>query len=229
MVFDERVPMRDGVTLSADIYLPVTTPPWSAVLLRTPYDNSAPRYVEWARRFVQGGYAFVVEDCRGRYDSGGDFYAWHNEASDGFDTQEWLGAQPWCSGRIGTVGASYDGATQWQSAPLRSRYLRAMSTQMTPSDFWLEDEYVGGAFALALNVHWAVSTSAHSNQQADVYDWPRLFRGRPLRDLAVHAGRDIGFYKDWVDHDRYDDYWLQISNRNKYEEMDVPVLHIAGW
>ena len=96
--------MRDGVHPSTDVYLPAAEEPVAAILVRTPYNNSDDYYMDQMRFYVRHGYAFVVQDCRGRFDSEGEFRPWFNEAADGFDTHQWLGTQPWCNGRIGTIG-----------------------------------------------------------------------------------------------------------------------------
>ena len=62
---------------------------------------------------------------RGRFDSEGTYYPFRNEADDGFDTQQWIGAQPWSTGRIGMAGGSYDGWVQWSSATARPPHLSA--------------------------------------------------------------------------------------------------------
>ena len=116
MRLDVGVPMRDGVTLSADIYLPKAAGSFPTVLIRTPYGNNAAPSIETGRRLANVGYACVIQDVRGRWDSDGDYYPIVNEAEDGYDTQEWVGAQPWCNGRIGTSGGSYLGIVQWASA-----------------------------------------------------------------------------------------------------------------
>ena len=85
------------------------------------------RYVrEYVPRFVQNGYAVVMQDCRGRHDSDGEWYPYVNVPKDGYDTQQWIGGQPWCDGNIGTFGASYVGFTQVMSAPLCSPYVKAL-------------------------------------------------------------------------------------------------------
>ena len=112
MRFDVPVPTRDGVKLSTDIYLPDTPGSFPALLVRTPYDNSEQRYVDEGRFYSSRGYAYVVQDCRGRYDSEGVFYAWFDEAKDGYDSQEWVGQQPWCDGNVAMYGSSFMGATQ---------------------------------------------------------------------------------------------------------------------
>ena len=87
MRLDIQVPMRDRVNLSADIYLPKTHGKFSTVLMRTPYSNNADAMVEKARRLANNGYACVIQDCRGRWDSEGDYYPFR-EGEDGHDTQE---------------------------------------------------------------------------------------------------------------------------------------------
>ena len=116
MRLDVKVPMRDGVALSADLYLPRGAGPCPAVLLRTPYSNNTDALIEQGRRLAANGYVCVLQDCRGRWDSDGEFYPFR-EAADGYDTQQWVGRQEWCNGKIGMAGASYLGLVQWASAP----------------------------------------------------------------------------------------------------------------
>ena len=108
---DIKVPMRDGVQLSADIYRPPGNGPFPVILSRTPYDNSGAQ--ETGNFYAQQGYVFAAQDVRGRYDSEGVYYAWRNEARDGFDTLEWIDAQEWCDGNVGMAGGSYVGMVQW--------------------------------------------------------------------------------------------------------------------
>ena len=126
MQLDVKVPMRDGINLSADIYLPRARGKFPTVLMRTPYDNNADNMVEKARRLANNGYACIIQDCRGRWDSEGEYYAFR-EGEDGYDTQKWIGKQDWCNGKIGMAGSSYGGTVQWRSAPYRSQYLKCIT------------------------------------------------------------------------------------------------------
>ena len=92
-MFDLGATMRDGVRLSADVYLPDDRTAAPAILVRTPYDNTRPDFVSWARRFTAHGYPFVIQDTRGRGDSDGDFTPWLDDFDDGYDTVEWVAAQ----------------------------------------------------------------------------------------------------------------------------------------
>ena len=93
LIMDAKVPARDGVNLSTDIYLPNGEGQFPTVLIRTPYDNN--NNIEKARRLADQGFACVIQDVRGRYDSDGEYYPFVNEGPDGFDTQEWIGSQAW--------------------------------------------------------------------------------------------------------------------------------------
>ena len=115
--FDSDIPvkMRDGTTLFADVFRPDTTDEVPALLQRTPYDKSSPGSRTGtldAVRAAMSGYAVVIQDVRGRFTSGGEFYTFVDEINDGSDTIEWLAGQSWCSGSVGMYGVSYVGATQ---------------------------------------------------------------------------------------------------------------------
>ena len=120
-----RVPMRDGVELSTDLYLPRTKGKSPTVLIRTPYSDNTAQNIEKARRLANSGYVCAVQDVRGRWDSDGTYYPFRGEGPDGYDTQEWIGRQDWSNGKIGMAGASYPALVQWQSAPSAANFLLA--------------------------------------------------------------------------------------------------------
>lgn len=227
MRFDVKVPMRDGVELSADIYMPDGPGPFPTILVRTPYDNNGA--IGKAKLSAQRGYAFVAQDCRGRYDSDGAFYPWHQEANDGYDTQEWIARQPWCNGHIGMTGGSYLGLVQWLSAVHGSPHLKCIAPRVITSNFYDSPNYSGGAFQLALNMLWGFGRLGRVNQNVAHYDWPELFRTLPLITADEVAGRDLPFWKDWVKHSSYDDYWREVSIEERYDRIKVPALIMGGW
>src|SRR6202453_5405414 len=119
------VPTRDGVRLATDVYLPAAAGPFPVIMERTPYGrhlasrseitaaNRTPASrAEVAAGFTAHGYAVVYQDTRGRYGSEGRFVKYLSDGEDGFDTCAWLRAQPWCDGRICTMGLSYAAHTQ---------------------------------------------------------------------------------------------------------------------
>jgi len=221
------VPMRDGIRLATDVYLPPGDGPFPTVLIRTPYDKGVDYYLDQVRPFVRDGWAVVVQNCRGRFDSEGTWYAWGTEAQDGLDTHAWLGAQPWCAG-FGTIGSSYDGCTQWLAAP-DSRVLRAMVPAVCPSDLWLQDQYVGGAFAHGLNLSWAIRNAGRGRREYTADELRELWWHLPLVDADHAAGTHVDWYRDWLAHPTRDDFWRRTSNHHAWERMTAPALNVAGW
>ena len=145
------VPMRDGVRLATDIYQParngVAVPgKFPVVLERTPYNKDDGG--RGAAYLVSRGYVLVFQDVRGRYKSEGRWVPIHDDPNDGFDTAQWIGAQPWCDGNIGTQGSSYGGATQHALAIANAPYVKAMIPRNAMSDFGWYGVRHNGAFEL---------------------------------------------------------------------------------
>jgi putative CocE/NonD family hydrolase len=107
---DAPVPMRDGVALGADVYLPPGTGPFPVLLTITPYGKTGAGRVAAAQ--LERGYAVVAVDSRGLRASKGKWEPYIHEAQDGFDVQQWVAKQAWCNGRIGMFGTSYPAYTQ---------------------------------------------------------------------------------------------------------------------
>jgi putative CocE/NonD family hydrolase len=156
------VPMRDGVRLATDVYRPDEPGRLPVLLQRLPYGKEILTDIFLpAAETAARGYVVVCQDCRGRYDSEGEFYPFHCEIEDGYDAIEWAAAQPWSNGRVGTFGGSYLGATQWLAAIAEPPHLVAMAPLETASDFY--DHWVyhsGGAFCLLMSIGWPISIGA---------------------------------------------------------------------
>jgi putative CocE/NonD family hydrolase len=229
LVNDTKVPMRDGARLSADLYLPRAPGPFPTVLLRTPYDNNTVPNIEKGRRLANIGYAVVIQDCRGRYDSEGSYYPFVDDGIDGFDTQEWIGQQPWSNGRIGMAGGSYLGWVQLSSAPHRSQYLTCLAPRVMCADLFSGLVYRGGAFQLNVMMTWGMRTSGRTAQSIEFDNWREAFRILPLEECDTASGRDLPFWKDWLAHPTYDDYWSRMDVSARWHEFAAPALNLGGW
>ena len=228
--YNVKIPMRDGVKLSADIYSPSGEQgPFPVILGRTPYNNMTEESIESALFYPQHGYAFVAQDVRGKNDSEGEFYAFANEFEDGYDTVEWIGAQPWCDGNVGMVGASYVGNVQWQAAVMGSKYLKAIVPRVIGHNMHEANRYIGGALHLSIAAMWAMRHDGRTRQDIMVYNWEQLFATLPVKDLDRAAGKQVDFFQDWVRHPDYDDYWKALAIEERYEDVEIPVLQIGGW
>ncbi len=222
------VPMRDGVQLAADLYLPPGQGPFPVLLQRTPYDRS--RIERQALPYAEHGYAVVVVNSRGIYGSGGTWSPYVTEAEDGYDTQKWVAAQAWCSGNIGMFGTSYPGFTQLLPAPMRHPAVKALVPVAAQSDNYGSIWSTNGLYHLALGMAWGANQEAIASGQArPEVNWMGVFTHFPLRTALSSHGLVSPFVEETLAHGVYDDFWRGMSVRGAYHEMDVPALHITGW
>jgi len=113
VLFRQKVPMRDGINLSANIFKPINIPePLPAIIVLTPYNND--HNTKRGIYFATNGYVFITVDVRGRGDSEGVFIPFEDEGENGYDAVEWIASQPWCNGKVATMGGSYKGMDQYQ-------------------------------------------------------------------------------------------------------------------
>ena len=228
--FDQRVPMRDGITLSADIYFP-TDPAreaqqWPVILSRTPYQKATIPILGSGKYYAEHGYVFVAMDVRGRGDSDGEFVPHFNEGRDGYDAIEWCAAQPWSDGNIGTVGSSYPGYIQWLAALQQPPHLRTMIVRVTPSDPFVETPT---GLRSPMHLCWLHYVSGRSNQLMEAVDWTRVYEHLPLLTMDERAGRRNQHWRNDMEHPQLDEYWEPLCYQTKFEQVDLPVLHISGW
>jgi putative CocE/NonD family hydrolase len=223
--FNVRIPMRDGITLAADLVLPAQRPA-AAVVMRTPYGRGGELPTERADVFAKAGYAAVWVDVRGRGDSEGRFEPYRNDGLDGVDVIAWAAAQDWCDGAVATYGGSYPGRIQWLTALHHPPALRAMIVLVTPSDPFVENPTgVPGP----MHVHWYRMTDGQVPQYTGAIDWMEVYRHRPLVDLDDAAGFHSALWREECCHQTLDDYWEPLRYQHRITEVDVPALHISGW
>lgn len=236
---EERVPMRDGVVLLGEHYVPTTPHPLGTVLIRTPYGRTGPLDLVTSRVLAARGYHVFVQSCRGTFGSGGTFDPMANEAADGHDTVAWLRAQEWFDGRLGTAGASYLGWTQWALMTDPPAELQAAAVLVGPSDMY-RTTHGTGAFALSDFLGWAdVVTHQESggrlaqSVRAMLPNGPRkaAMAGLPLGASAetILQGR-APWYAEWVRHEeRTDPYWTPRRVEQALDRATAPVLLLSGW
>ncbi len=224
--FNQHIRMRDGVELSADVYRPDAAGKFDCILNRTPYLKSSGGALTFGHYFAEHGYAFVAVDVRGRGDSPGDFVPYRLEGKDGYDSVEWCAAQPWSSGRVGTIGGSYNGKTQWLTAIEQPPHLTTMIAIVSPSDPFVE--FPTGE-PIPLDESWYFLTSGHVLQNEDGVEWSSVFEHLPLVTMDEASGRLMPAWRELFNHTHLDDYWEAERYQNKFDRVQVPVLHISGW
>ena len=224
-----KIAMQDGVELSANLFLPKAEGPFPVVLVRTPYGKGGEKHSE-GRFFASRGYAYLIQDCRGRGTSQGEWVPFLNEAPDGRDTHKWILDQPWSNGKIGTTGGSYVGFTQWMSAPGAGDYLKAMFPVVPLVDPHGDIAYPGGAFQLSLMMGWGAAVSPSSVVRGWNNDqWMDACRALPLSTWDNAIDCKVQYLRDWIAHPHFDEYWAKGSVRNRWQDISVPIHAVGGW
>lgn len=242
---------RDGVLLAADVYLPAHNGStlkgtFPAIVERTPYLKDTTRYAQRGHWYARHGYAVVINDVRGRGSSEGTWYPFAREAPDGYDVVEWVAEQPWCTGQVGTMGASYAGSDQSALATLNPPHLAAQVIGQGTSNYHVSSLRQGGALEQRF-IRYAFRMARTSREAAADADLRRILDDADLRvsdlfgpPLRFRPGRTalrlLPHYEQWawdiLTHGVYDDYWLQRGYTiDKYwkEHADVPTLFQSGW
>lgn len=193
------MPMRDGVVLAANVYLPAGSGPFPVILLRTPYLKDNAREPLAAQKYVDGGYAYVDQDTRGKGHSKGVYRAFTTDIEDGYDTVEWIAKQPWSNGKIGIMGGSALGITANMAAMSGAPHLLAAYVTVAPYE-QMKNTYPGGVLKEADTVGWT------KRQGADE---------EALRAISANAPDSQGYARNSV-----------LTNQ-KY--IHIPIWHNGGW
>jgi len=226
-----KIPMRDRINLTADIYRPkdVDTP-LPVLLMRLPYGRAIASTCTYAHPswYASQGYIVVIQDVRGCGTAEGEFYPFRNEYADGFDTVEWCAKElEGSSGKVGMYGFSYQGVTQFQAAVQQPQGLVTICPCMSTADLYHGWFYFGGAVCLDFNLNWALQLA--QNRAWYLKQEPqatRLFEAQkqsarwlessPLSEIELFKNESFGdfgsFFFDWIGNQQADDeYWQKLN------------------
>ena len=239
--------MRDGVILRADVYTPQTADLVPVILMRTQYGKASaqvqPSRFKAPEWYASHCYIVVIQDVRGQYASGGQFYEYAHEREDGYDSVEWAARLPGSNGKVGMYGSSYVGATQWLAATASPPSLKAIIPSNTSSDYYDGWTYENGALRLGFVQPWMLllaHTAADNRHDKTVAgelgiaekESTRWMQVRPYTALPpLHPGDATvaPWYFDTLAHPTRDAYWKALEIRGHYAAVTVPVLAFDGW
>jgi len=230
------IPMKDGLKLTADIYRPAQKGKYPVILVRSPYKKENNEIQ--AKFFSKRGYVFAVQDVRGRFSSPGEWKPLQNEADDGYETIEWLAAQSWSNGKVGMIGASYLGWTQWLAASRLPPHLKAMIPNVSPPEAYFNFPHENGALMLSTSLWWADilerNASADISGFAFLESFSRLDQEKllhlPVIELdQILFNQKIPYWREWLFHPDYDAYWKGVSFLDKLKTSEVAIFHQSGW
>jgi uncharacterized protein len=232
--WNQQIPLRDGVHLSATVYTPRDQKaPAPCLFTLTPYIGQS--YHDRGIYFAAHGYPFLTVDVRGRGNSEGQFDPLLQEAHDGYDVVEWLAKQPYCNGKISMWGGSYAGYDQWATAKEFPPHLATIVPVAAP--------YAGVDFPMFNNifspydVQWLTFTSGRASQDkifGDEAFWASKNRqwfegGTPFKDIDTLVGAPSAIFKRWVQHPHPDAFWDAYNpTAEQYARLGIPILTITG-
>lgn len=209
---EQLVAMRDGVRLSTSVYRPEGQGPWPVVLRRTPYGKDTSMWihdgqiervdlrVEDVARYSDRGYVLVLQDTRGRFKSEGTYRPYEGEIEDGYDTVEWVAAQPFSDGKVGMSGASALGIHTNLAAAAAPPHLVAAFVEVAPRSLFYEGRFIGGAFKWAHGSGWMKR------------------QGLSDEDVRAYAARAV-----------LDERWLASDFVYHRHNVEIPIYNVGGW
>lgn len=246
---DVPVKMRDGTVLVADVHRPDASGEFPVLIERTPYNKAASSETSFGAGdfYASRGYVAVFQDVRGRFGAGGEFYPFRDDGGgqnrDGYDTVEWAAEQPWSNGKVGMIGGSYSGATQYRIHAVSPPHLKAQFVRQSSSDYSNEWVYRNGAFELAFNLSWAVRhTATHVRKWSPPSDLDRfeaemnamlenlsdeMFK-LPLKHESA-LSKLAPWWNEWLEHPESGAYWDEFNISSHWDKVEVPVAHLGGW
>ena len=224
------IPMRDGIRLACDIFRPKEPGRYPCLIARTPYSKTGNEhnYQTFARLYATQGYVVIVQDVRGKHMSEGVFDPYINEGSDGHDTIEWAGTQPWCTGKVGMVGFSYLGSCAWLAAPHRSRYLKTIVpvfTCLNTYAAWMADAvpFVKDMF------YWIYKHRRQGDTELSHTVLDPALRTLPVNEIDEALGEKVPLFRTFLSERLPSPFWSARSSNHLIHKIDVPALIYGGW
>lgn len=235
--------LSDGTILVSDHYYPPGTGPWPTLLMRQPYGRDIASTVVYAHPvwFAAHGYHLVIQDVRGRGESGGEFYPFRNEGHDGAETIAWLRRHPACNGRIGMYGFSYQGTTQLLAAAEKPVGLQCIAPHMSAADVYHGWFYHHGALRLSSSLGWGIQMLREDARRRGLREASDRLESAwtSVRAQAMHVPYGDhpaisdpalpGYVRDWFSRREPGEYWSAMDISTRYDRVEVPALHLAGW
>ncbi|MFC2097175.1 CocE/NonD family hydrolase [Bacteroidota bacterium] len=266
-IIDQKVmvPMRDGVRLCTDIYRPKTDKPVPVIFSKTPYNfntwgDGKERLGNYRRayEYIKRGYAYVVQNERGRYFSEGEWDILGPPTTDGYDAFSWMEKQEWCNGKIATYGCSSTAEWQMAVAALDHPAHVAMVPQGYGAgvgrvgEFYEQGNWYRGGAQQMLFTSWLYGT------QNDIYkptlptnisqedlqriqrfydmstempsvDWTEAFEHLPVQDIIKNVNGTKGVYEKMIRRKPNDPEWYKGGLYHDDMPFGVPSFWFVSW
>lgn len=266
-IIDQKVmmPMRDGIRLASDIYRPKSDQKVPIIFSRTPYNFNSwgdgeirTRTYERAFEAVKRGFAYVVQNERGRFFSEGDWDILGTPLTDGYDAIAWMSEQPWSNGKVGTYGCS--STAEWQMAVAAMDH--PAHAAMVPQGFgagvgrvgnyYEQGNWYRGGVEQLLFFSWLYRTQHDELKptlpdgisQSDLkrlqrfydmapeypsVDWSEGLKHLPIQDIIKAQGGPVGAFEKMVRRKPNDPEWFKGGLYHDDMGFGVPSFWFVSW
>ncbi|AFL85448.1 putative hydrolase, CocE/NonD family [Belliella baltica DSM 15883] len=266
-IIDQKVmiPMRDGVRIATDIYRPKGDAPVPIIFSRTPYNFNSyrdgeltTRTLQTALEAVKRGYAYVVQNERGRFFSEGEWDILGTPLTDGYDAFDWMEAQSWSNGKIGTIGCSSTAEWQMAVAAMDHPAHAALIPQGYGAgvgrigDYYEQGNWYRGGAGQMLFTTWLYSTQhdpmaprlPEGIQQEDLLrlqrfydmapryprvDWKEGLSHLPIQDIIKNVNGPKGIYEEMITRKPNDPKWFEGGLFHDDMEFEKPSFWFVSW
>ncbi len=254
------VPMRDGVRLATDTYMPKDAEdPLPTIFWRTPYNFNelGGTRLKFLHEAIENGYAFVIQNERGKFFSEGEWELLGFPRTDGHDALTWIAEQEWSNGNVGTIGCS--SSAEWQMALAATDH--PAHKAMIPGapgagigrvgEFWEQGNWYRGGAEQMFYLPWLygvqntqrprlpegtsrediVRLSKYFDLAPDMPDveWEKKIWTLPIADVMDEVEGPNGIYKEWFSRTPGDPAWFEGGLWHDNEDIGVPALWLFSW
>lgn len=231
-----QIQTKDHTTLSLILVLNKNKEPQNTVLVNTIYPD--PKNIDLVKNFVKNDYAAIILYPRGKYVSENDIEPFEHEANDINEVIDWIIQQPWSNGKVGMIGGSYLGFSQWAAAKNLHPALKTIVPQAATGAGTMSLPMNQGIF-INYSLQWLEYVTSNKTTDSKSFNdqkkWNSIFKkwyesGKSYRRLDSISGKPNAIFQRWLDHPSYDDYWKKmIPYKEEFSKINIPILSTTGY
>lgn len=236
-VYDSlKISVKNNAVLSLSVVLNnKTTKPLATIFINTIYSDKSD--INLAKEYASKGYACVISNTRGKYLSPDKVEPFEHEAEDIHEAISWITKQNWSNGKVGMIGGSYLGFSQWAATkklhPALKTIIPQASVGIGTMDFPMNNNVFSPYVLRWLN--YVTSTKMTDYAAFDEKKWNLIYKkwyesGKSFKQLDSLSGNKNEIFQRWIQHPSYDEYWQKMAPAGReYSQINIPVLTITGY
>lgn len=232
-----KVSTKDNGILTLSVVLNNKAPkPQSTILINTIYSDL--KNINDAKKLASDNYIGVILNTRGKYLSNNSIEPFEHEVEDINEAINWIIKQPWSNGKVGMIGGSYLGFSQWAATKKLHPALKTIIPQAAVG-IGTEDFPMNNNIFTSYAIRWlnyvVNSKMTDYTDFSDVKKWNSTYKqwyitGKPFRQLDFISGKSNIIFQRWLNHPSFDSYWKNmIPYKKDFSKINIPILTITGY